>query len=231
MGRLFIVATPIGNLKDVSLRAIRTLEEVSYIASEDTRKTGLLLKNLGIEKRGSLISYYEQNEFRRIPEILDILRSGRDVALVSDAGTPAISDPGFKLVRECGREGIKIIPIPGASSVLAALVASGLPTDKFLFYGYFPKKDGDKKKVVKQIKSLFEVIEPTLIFFEVPRRIVKTLETLREELGDIKISIARELTKVHEEIRRETITESIEHFSKTKPRGEIVILLNLKEKL
>lgn len=231
MGRLFIISTPIGNLKDVSLRAIKTLEDAHYIASEDTRKTGLLLKNLGIEKKGFLISYYEQNEHRRIPEIIDILKSGRDIALVSDAGTPTISDPGFKLVRECAKEDIKVIPIPGPSSVMAALVASALPTDKFLFFGYFPKKDGDRKKVIKQVKSLSKIIEPTIIFFEVPHRIIKALEALKEGFGDIKISVCRELTKIHEEIRRENISESLEHFQKNKPKGEIVILLNLKKKL
>lgn len=227
MGNLFIVSTPIGNMQDITLRAIEVLRQVEIIACEDTRKTGLLLQNILKEgKKPRLISYYEQNELLRIPEIISALKDGIDIALVSDAGTPTISDPGFKLVRECIREGIDVVSIPGPSAVISALVSSGLPTDKFLFLGYPPRKPGHRKSLFNNVKSASALVKSTIIFFEAPHKILRTLEELKEVFGDIDIVIARELTKIHEEIRREKISESILYFSKVTPKGEFVILFN-----
>ena len=237
MGTLYIVATPIGNLKDITLRAIEILATVDYIACEDTRHTGNLLKILPISnttnttnismKKPHLISYFEQNELQRIPEIITLLQNGHDVALVSDAGTPTISDPGFKLVRECIVHAIKVESIPGPSSVIAALTVSGLPTDKFLFVGYPPKKQGHRKKLFKSFTSILYIIKVTIILLEAPHRLVKTLEEVQNAIGNIDIVICRELTKVHEEIRREKISESLERFKKVNPKGEFVILFHL----
>lgn len=233
MGNLYIVSTPIGNLQDISLRAVDTLDKVDIILSEDTRKTGILLKSLSERFRntckGRLISYYEQNEFKRIPEILVLLNSGLNIALVSDAGTPTISDPGFKLVRRCIEAGIKVFSIPGPSSAVSGLVVSGLPTDKFTFLGFLPKKEGHRKKMLLQIKDSSKILKTTYIIFVAPHSLIRTLEETRKELGDIKIVVARELTKIHEEIRREKISESIAHFTKTSPKGEIVLLFNLSD--
>lgn len=232
MGTLYIVATPIGNLQDITLRAVKTLQSVDAIACEDTRKTGMLLKYIREKistdvqtKKPLLISYYEQNEFKRIPQIITFLKNGGSVALVSDAGTPTISDPGFKLVRECVKEGVKVESIPGPSSLISALVVSGLPTDKFLFLGYLPKKPGHRLKLLQNYT--LNPIPCTLIFFEAPHRLVKTLEEMKEIFGDIDIVICRELTKVHEEIRREKISEAIKHFEQVVPKGELTILFNI----
>lgn len=241
MGTLYIVSTPIGNLQDITLRAINTLREVDFIACEDTRRTGLLLKwlesnevppparshlvrGLTSQRKPQLISYYEQNELQRIPQIISLLREGKNVALVSDSGTPAISDPGFKLVREAVHQGIAVVSIPGPSAILAAITSSGLPTDKFLFLGYLPKKQGHRQKLLKTYT--LSPIPYTLIFFEAPHRLLKTLEELKEVFGDIDIVICRELTKIHEEIRREKISEAITHFEKVTPRGEFTILIS-----
>lgn len=230
MGNLYIVATPIGNLQDMTIRAMKTLMSVDAIACEDTRKTGLLLQEImapNTTKKPRLISYYEQNELQRIPEIINALKNGLNIALVSDAGTPTISDPGFKLVRECIRQGIRVESIPGPSSVISALVSSGLPTDKFLFVGYPPKKPGHRKKLFQSMTLIHQCIKVTYILFETPHRLLKTLGELREVFGDIDIVIARELTKIHEEMRREKISISIEHFSKINPKGEFVILFHI----
>lgn len=180
-----------------------------------------------IKRQPQLLSYYEQNELHRIPEIISLLQNGKDVALVSDAGTPTISDPGFKLVRECIAQGIKVESIPGPSSVLTALTVSGLPTDKFLFLGYPPKKEGHRKKLFATLLQSSNRV--TTILFEAPHRLVKTLEELQEAIGDIDIVICRELTKVYEEVRREKISQSIAHFKKINPKGEFVILFNVKQ--
>ncbi|MDO8583244.1 MAG: 16S rRNA (cytidine(1402)-2'-O)-methyltransferase [bacterium] len=229
MGTLFIVATPIGNLEDISQRAIKTLQTVDVIACEDTRKTGLLIsKILPIDtKRPRLVSYYEQNELQRIPEVIAAIKDDLNIALVSDAGTPLISDPGFKLVRECIKEGIKVESIPGPSSVITALTVSGLPTDKFMFLGYPPRKPGHRKTLFENVKSSLGLVKSTIIFFEAPHKILRTLEELKEVFGDIEIVLARELTKTYEEVRHEKISTSIEHFTKTEPKGEFVILFNL----
>ena len=235
-GTFFVVATPIGNLQDITTRAIKTLMSVDAIAAEDTRKTGLLLQNIMALNntnttnitnnpiRPRLISYYEQNEMQRIPEIINALKSGLNIALVSDAGTPTISDPGFKLVREAIKEGIRVESIPGPSSVISALVSSGLPTDKFLFIGYPPKKPGHRKTLFESLTKL--PIKTTVILFEGPHHLLRTLGEMEGIFGDIDIVVCRELTKIHEEIRREKISISISHFSKSNPKGELVILLN-----
>lgn len=239
MGTLYIVSTPIGNLKDITIRAMEVLSAVDAIACEDTRKTGLLLKAIEDKlyktpdkkfQRPDFISYYEKNEFQKMPQILNALKNGLNIALVSDAGTPAISDPGFKLIRECVQEGIKVEVLPGASSVTTALVASGLPTDKFLFVGYLPHKSGHRKTFLESLKNILylsEKIHPTVIFFEAPHRLLQMLEELLEAFGDIDIVICRELTKVYEEIRREKVSNALSHFQKTEPKGEFVVLFNL----
>lgn len=228
MGILYIVATPIGNLSDITLRATEVLGRVPIIACEDTRRTGLLLQRLNNEtNHPRLLSYYEQNELQRIPEIIAMLKRGEDVALVSDAGTPAISDPGFKLIRECIREKIRVEAIPGPSSVITALNVSGLPTDKFMFLGYLPKKSGHRKTLLGNIKKVSSVIKQTVIFFEAPHRIQKTLDELSVVFGDIDIVLARELTKAHEEVRREKISASLAHYEKNNPKGEYVVLFHL----
>lgn len=239
MGTLYLVSTPIGNLEDITLRAKRILVEVDIIACEDTRKTGMLLKKLAISTRNEvrprtgsdlvtkkprLISYYEENELKRIPQIIGFLKEGKNVALVSNAGTPTVSDPGFKLVRECVDKDIKVESIPGASAILAALVSSGLPTDKFTFLGYLPKKQGKRKKLLENLVLACRYINTTTIIFISPYRLIKVLTDMKDVFGDIEIVICRELTKIHEEIRREKINQSIAHFKKIKPKGEFTLL-------
>lgn len=233
MGTLYIVSTPIGNLRDLSLRAIDVLSKVEIIACEDTRHTAILLDyirenrlSLRQDFKPTLLSYYEKNEHKRIPQVLNALKNGLNIALVSDAGTPTISDPGFKLVRQCVIETIRVESIPGPSSAISALVVSGLPTDKFLFLGYPPRKPGHRKSLFKNVKSVSILIKSTIIFFEAPHKIIRTLEELKEVFGDMDIVLMRELTKIHEEIRREKISSSIDHFTKIEPKGEFVVLFN-----
>ncbi|MEK7605511.1 MAG: 16S rRNA (cytidine(1402)-2'-O)-methyltransferase [Patescibacteria group bacterium] len=240
MGTLFIVATPLGNLEDITIRAIKTLFSVDGIACEDTRKTGQLLRELqkrypelatpqNGEKFQRMLSYYEENEKQRIPELITALKNGLNIALVSDAGTPTVSDPGFRLVRECVKEGIAVDSLPGPSSVILALTLSGLPTDKFTFLGYPPRKPGHRKTFFTKAKNSQEDVSSTMIFFEAPHRMLQFLEELLEVFGDIHIVICREMTKIHQEIRRELISQSLTHFKKTFPKGEFVVLLNLHE--
>lgn len=237
MGTLYIVATPIGNLEDISIRAIKTLFSVDGIACEDTRKTGFLLRELqkrypefakpaNGEKYQRMLSYYEQNEMQRIPEILTALKNGLNIALVSDAGTPLISDPGFKLVRECINEGISIDSIPGPSSAIVALTRSGLPTDKFLFLGYPPRKPGNRQRFFQNVKESQEILSSTIILFEAPHRLLKILKELQDFFGDKEIVIARELTKLHEEVRHESLSQAREYFTKHEPKGEFILLFN-----
>lgn len=231
MGTLYIVATPIGNLQDITLRALETIERVDFIASEDTRKTSILINHYFKDNKqihAKLFSYYEQTEIKKIPQIINLLKNGKDVALISDAGTPTISDPGFKLVRESIEEGIKVISIPGPSSVLSSLVSSGLPTDKFLFLGFLPKKPGHRLSLLKNLKKSQELIAATVIIFESPHKIYMTLTDMINIFGDIEISVARELTKVHETTLRNNISEFIKIYQKNDPKGEIVILFSLK---
>ena len=229
MGTLFLVSTPIGNLKDITIRAIEVLQMVDSIACEDTRRTAILLRSIQKDTvlQAKLISYYEENEDKRIPEIITALKNGLSLALVSDAGTPTISDPGFRLVRECVKEGIKVEPIPGPSAVIAALSASGLPTDRFLFLGYLPRKKGNRKKILKLTQKATGELSATVVFYEAPHRLVETLTYVMEIFGDIEIVLARELTKIHEEIKRGIISLVIERFRKTAPKGEFVILFHV----
>jgi 16S rRNA (cytidine1402-2'-O)-methyltransferase len=232
MGILYIVATPIGNLQDISIRAIETLKTVDVIVSEDTRKTGLLLaalrkKNDFGDKRPKLVSYYEQNEEKRIPEVISALKDNLNIALVSDAGTPTVSDPGFKLVRECVKEQIKVISIPGPSSVISALVSSGLPTDKFTFLGFLPKKQSHRVKMLESVRDANKVLKTTFIVFVGPHDLVQVLNDMLLILSDREVVIARELTKIYEEIKKEKISELIKLYSNKKPKGEIVLLFNL----
>jgi 16S rRNA (cytidine1402-2'-O)-methyltransferase len=235
MGTLYIVATPIGNLADISLRALRTLFEVDVVACEDTRRTGMLLDKLLTEfasnpadkKKPHLMSYYEQNELPRIPEIITALQNGLNIALISDAGTPTISDPGFKLIRECIKEGVKVESLPGASAVITALTVSGLPTDKFTFVGYPPAKPGHRITFYENVKKSQEILNTTVILFEAPHKLLKTMEEMKQVLGDIEIVLCRELTKLHEETRREKISDALTHFKKTPPKGEFVLLFHL----
>ena len=233
MGTLYIVSTPIGNLQDITLRAIDVLNSVDFILCEDTRTSSVLLRNIEKEfpkfqNKAKLVSYYEENEMQRIPEIIDLFKKDYKFALISDAGTPTISDPGFKLVRECVREKIKVESIPGASSILAALTSSGLPTDKFMFIGFLPKKPGHRTDLLKKIKNSLEIISQTVILFESPFRVVKTLEELQEVFGDIEVVLARELTKIHEEVKQGKISDLLKQYKNANPKGEFVILFNLK---
>lgn len=230
-GTLYVVATPIGNLKDITFRAIEILESVDFIASEDTRKTMILINHFfkGKEKEMSdkLFSYYDQVELQKIPHLVAQLKEGKNIAIVSDAGTPAVSDPGFKFIRECVSQGINVVSIPGASSVLSALTSSGLPTDKFLFLGFLPQKPGHRIKFLENIKESLRIISSTVIIFESPYKMKRSLEDMLSVFGNIEIVVARELTKMHEEVRKDKITNILEHYKKG-IKGEIVILFNLK---
>ncbi len=216
---LFIVATPIGNLEDISFRAVRILNEVEAIACEDTRQTLKLLSKYNIHKK--LISYYQPKEAHRIPVILSLLEQGKDVALVSDSGTPGISDPGFRLIREAIKRGIKIIPVPGPSALIAAVSASGLPTHRFLFVGFPPPK---KEKTRKWLLALREE-EATLIFYVPARRLPGFLGNIDETLGNRNIVIAREISKIHEEFIRGDVRQISEQAGKISPKGEVVVLV------
>lgn len=235
MGTLYLVPTPIGNLADITLRGLRTLFSVDIIACEDTRRTGMLLDKLFEEfappnqekTKPRLLSYYDQIEIQRIPEILDLLRSEQNIALVSDAGTPAISDPGFKLVRECLKEKMKVVSLPGASSVTTALVASGLPTDKFLYAGYPPHKPGHRLDFFTDIKTSLDSINATVVLFEAPHKVEKTLADMQTVFGDIEVVFARELTKMFEEIKKKKISDALVQFKKKPPKGEFVLLFHL----
>jgi len=220
--KLFIVATPIGNLKDITLRALEVLKAVDYILCEDTRVTGKLLNHFEISKK--LVPFNDFNEDKKAQAVINDLMLGQNIALVSDAGTPLISDPGYKLVRACIHQGIAVETIPGPSSVIAALTISGLPPDKFTFVGYLPKKDSKRKKLLEDLKRSREIVRSTIIAFESPFRLLKALEDIKEVFGDIEITICRELTKMHEEVKQEKISESITYFSKNIPKGELVLL-------
>lgn len=221
-GVLYIVSTPIGNLKDITLRAIDTLKGVAYVLCEDTRVSGKLLNEYQVDAR--MVAFNEFNEDKKAIEVLNDLEKDQSIALISDAGTPLVSDPGYKLVREAIVKGIKVESIPGPSAVVTALTVSGLAPDRFLYLGYLPKKDGKRKSVLTDVKELRKTFKTTIIFYESPFRIVKTLEDIKDILGEIEVVICRELTKMHEEIRREPVSASIDHFSKISPKGEFTVL-------
>ena len=222
MSTLYIVATPIGNLEDITFRALDTLRRVDYVLCEDTRITGKLLSRYSIDKK--MVSMTDFNEESKIPLILNDLISGKNIALVSDAGTPLISDPGFKLVREAIGKGVQIESISGPIAAIAALTVSGLPPDKFLFLGYLPKKEGKCLKFLQNVKLSTQLIKTSIIIYESPYRLSKTLNSIKEVFGNVDIAICRELTKLYEEVRREKISEAIKHFSKVKPKGEFTIV-------
>ncbi|MEA1882396.1 MAG: 16S rRNA (cytidine(1402)-2'-O)-methyltransferase [Candidatus Marinimicrobia bacterium] len=217
-GVLYIVATPIGNLEDISFRAIRILKNSSLVAAEDTRHTKKLLSHYDIST--PTVSYFEHNRFTRIPQIIDHLKSGKDIAVVTDAGTPGISDPAYKLIRAAIEEGSRIEAIPGASASITALVASGLPTDRFIFEGFLPNKKGRKSKLER-----LKAINATIIFYESPKRIIRTLKDILEYIGDRPAVIGRELTKMHEEMIRGKVSELLSYFNQHTPRGEFVIMI------
>lgn len=218
-GRLFICATPIGNLEDVSHRLLRVLAEVDVIAAEDTRRTRKLLSRYGI--RGRLVSYHSGNERTQTTRLVERLRKGDDVALVTDSGTPAISDPGYLLIRACIESNIPIEMVPGPSAAVAALAVSGLPTDRFAFEGFLPRRAGERRRRLESLAA-----DPrTLVFFEAPTRVASTLEELLGVFGDRRIALARELTKVHEEVVRDTISGVLAGLSRTSLVGEFVVVV------
>ena len=217
-GTLYIASTPIGNLADITLRAIETLKTVDLIAAEDTRHTKILTSHYDIKT--PLTSFYEYNKITKGPYLIDQLKKGKNVALVSDAGTPGISDPGYTIIRDAINNGINIIPIPGPAALIAALVISGKPTHRFSFEGFLPVKSGARKNKLKSISQH----ETTTIIYESPHRLLKTLQDMLEVLGDRKIVCARELTKKFEEVKREKISELIGHFTKNEIRGEFIII-------
>ena len=218
MSTLYLVATPIGNLKDISQRALQILDQVDLIAAEDTRQTGKLLKHYDIKT--PMLSFHEHSKRSRLQHLLDHLDQG-DLALVSDAGTPLLNDPGYELVREAIAMGYKVSPIPGPSALISALVASGLPTENFLYLGYLPRRSSDRRRMVREVSDL----PYTLVVFETPHRLLASLKDLLEELGDRELAIARELTKLHEEFFRGRISGALEYFTDTPPRGEITLVL------
>ena len=219
MGRLYIVPTPVGNMEDMTFRAVRILKEVDLVLAEDTRTSGILLKHYDI--KNNLMSHHKFNEHGTSSGVVSRLLAGENVALISDAGTPGISDPGFFLVREAVRAGVEVQCLPGATAFVPALVSSGLPCDRFAFEGFLPQKKGRQTK----LESLKEE-ERTMIFYESPYRLVKTLQQFSETYGgERQVSVCREISKVHEESVRGTLDEVIAHFKEKEPKGEIVIIL------
>ena len=221
---LYLVATPIGNLEDITLRALRTLKECDVIAAEDTRRTGLLLKHFGISK--PMLSYFQFNEAKRSEQIIERLRCGEKIALVTDAGSPGISDPGEKVVKAAIAAGFRVEPVPGASAVVAALTASGLPTDEFHFIGFLPHKSGQRRR---KLESLAE-IEGTLVLYESPYRIEKLLGELKAIFPDRPLVLARELTKKFEEFLRGNPAELLEQLQKRTVKGEFVVMIAQRDK-
>lgn len=217
-GVIYIVATPIGNLDDISFRAVETLRNVDFIACEDTRHTMKLLNKYEIKNK--LIPYHDHNKIKKTPVLIEKLKKGQSMALVSDAGTPSISDPGFYLIREAIKNDIELSPIPGPTALISAVTASGLEIDRFVFEGYLPRKKGRTKR----LKELAEY-RVTIVIFEGPHRVIKTLNDLRKYLGDRKAAIGREMTKMNEEFLRGSLSELIAHYDNRKPRGEYVIVV------
>ena len=225
MAKLYLVPTPVGNLEDITLRAIRVLKEVPVILAEDTRTTHFLLKHLGIEGK-KVLSHHKFNEHKTADLVTEHILAGEDTALVSDAGTPGISDPGFLLVRTCVEKGIEVETLPGATAFVPALVNSGFPTDRFCFEGFLPQKKGRQKRVEALLNE-----DRTIIFYESPYRVVKTLQLFETVFGPERpVSVSRELTKLYEETVRGSLADVIAHFQQKEPKGEFVIVLAGKEK-
>jgi 16S rRNA (cytidine1402-2'-O)-methyltransferase len=223
-GKLYLVPTPIGNLRDITLRALEVLQSVDLIAAEDTRQSLKLLNHFDIKK--PLISYHQHNEQVKSNEIIERLKNGVSIAIVTDAGTPGISDPGSVIVKKCIEEGLSFEVLPGATAITTALVYSGQDTTKFLFRGFLPRENKDRKPVIQNLIDR----EETLIFYEAPHRLIDTLKFLRDNLGNRRIAICRELTKLYEEILRMTLDEAIEHYSSINPRGEYVLIVEGRSK-
>ena len=223
MGMLYIVPTPVGNMEDITLRALRILKEADLVLAEDTRTSGVLLKHYDIKNH--LIAHHKFNEHGATAGVVERLKSGQTVALISDAGTPGISDPGFYLAREAARAGITVQTLPGATACIPAIVSSGLPCDRFCFEGFLPQKKGRRS----HLESLKDETR-TMIFYESPYRVLKTLQQFRDIFGgERQVSVAREISKLHEEHVRGTLDEAVAHFEETEPRGEFVIVLAGKE--
>lgn len=219
MGKLYVVPTPVGNLEDMTFRAVRILKEVDLILAEDTRTSGILLKHFEI--KNAMLSHHKFNEHQTVERVVDRMLAGETVALISDAGTPGISDPGFLVVRECVRKGIEVECLPGATAFVPAVVSSGLPNDKFCFEGFLPQKKGRQTRL-KELATEYR----TTIFYESPHRLVKTLMQFVEYFGpDRAASVSREISKVHAETVRGTLQELVEHFTENEPRGEIVVVV------
>lgn len=219
MAKLTVVPTPVGNLEDMTFRAIRVLKEADLVLAEDTRTTGILFKHFDIQNK--MQSHHKFNEHKTVEQLAARIKAGENIALVSDAGTPAISDPGFMLVRECVRQGVDVECLPGATAFVPALVASGLPNEKFCFEGFLPQKKGRQTRLMELAEE-----ERTIIFYESPYRLVKTLMQFMEFFGaDRQVSVSREISKVHEETVRGTLEEVVQHISEHEPKGEIVIVL------
>ncbi|OGY09095.1 MAG: 16S rRNA (cytidine(1402)-2'-O)-methyltransferase [Candidatus Blackburnbacteria bacterium RIFCSPHIGHO2_01_FULL_43_15b] len=227
-GKLSIVATPIGNLGDITYRAIQTLTECDVVLAEDTRTTVKLLAHYQIPHK-ELVSFFEGNEERKINFAITLLDEGKHVVLVSESGTPLISDPGYKLVREAVNRGITVESVPGPTALISALTVSGLPTNAFLFLGFLPKKEAHVKRLFLITRDTLRDIEQlkTVIFYESPFRLLKTLNLVEQVFGEANIVVARELTKIHEEVRKGKVSEIIAHFEKVKPRGELVGLISV----
>ena len=222
MSKLFLVPTPVGNLEDITLRALRVLKEVSFILAEDTRKSGNLLRHYEIDT--PMVSHHKFNEHKTVERIISRIQAGEDAALITDAGTPAISDPGFLIVNRCVEAGVDVECLPGATAFVPALVVSGLPNERFCFEGFLPQKKGRQKRLL----SLAEETR-TMIFYESPYRLVKTLHQLGEVLGDVrKASVSREISKIHEETQRGSLKELEQYFSSKTVKGEIVIVVEGK---
>lgn len=221
-GKLYLVATPIGNLQDITLRALNILKEADVIAAEDTRQSLKLLNHFQIKK--PLISYHQHNEQVKSDELINRLKQGEKIALVTDAGTPGISDPGSVIVKRCIQEEIPFEVLPGATAIITGLVYSGMDTTKFIFRGFLPREEKLRKAVLEELKDRTE----TLIFYEAPHRLLSTLQSLDDNLGNRKISLCRELTKMHEDISRLSLKEAVEYYTDHQPRGEYVLVIEGK---
>ena len=217
-GNLYIVSTPIGNLNDITFRAVETLKESNFIAAEDTRKSKILLNHYQIQTR--MISYHEHNSYKKIDSIMDRLNRGHNISLISDAGTPGISDPAYRLIREAIKNKLKVVPIPGPSGFLTAISTSGLPTDSFLFEGFLPIKKGREKKL-----RALSLLDTTIIFYESPKRIKRTLEDVLNIFGDRPTVVCKELTKIHECFFRGSLSQVISELKNANTKGEFVILI------